>query len=58
MKKKKKKWIEVDKVIHATIEIPYELKEIDRIMKSKPNFDKSKEKGDEKIMKVKKHHSL
>lgn len=55
---KKKKWIEADKVIHATIEIPYELKEFDRLMKSKPNFDKSKEKGGKKTMKVKKHQDL
>lgn len=54
--KKKKKWVEIDKVIYAT-EIPYNLKEFDKIMKCKPNFDK-KERGDEKNMSVKKHQDL
>lgn len=55
---KKKKWIEIDKVVHATIEIPQNLKEFDKIMKCKPNFDKTKEKGGKKNMSVKKHQDL
>lgn len=51
---KKKKWIEADKVIKMVHELPQELKQYDKIMKEKPNFDKSKQKGGRKVMKVKK----
>lgn len=50
----KKKWVEIDEVVKMVYELPNELKEYDKIMKQKPNFDKSKPKGGKKVMKVKK----
>lgn len=38
-----KKYVDADKVINATTEVPKELWEYESLMKSKPNFDKSKE---------------
>ena len=48
----KKKWVEIDEVVKMVHELPNELKEYDKIMKQKPNFDKSKPKGGNKVMKV------
>lgn len=41
---KKKKWVGIDKVVKMVHELPQDLKEYDRLMKEKPNFNKSKEK--------------
>lgn len=54
MSKMKKKWVEIDEVVKMVHDLPNELKEYDKIMKQKPNFDKSKQKGGKKVMKVKK----
>ena len=50
----KKKWREIDEVVKMVHELPQKLKQYDKIMKEKPNFDKSKQKGGTKVMKVKK----
>ncbi|MDU2692784.1 MAG: hypothetical protein E7C39_01495 [Intestinibacter bartlettii] len=39
----KKKWVEIDEVVKIVHDLPNELKEYDKIMKQKPNFDKEKE---------------
>lgn len=39
-----KKYVDADKVINATTEVPKELWEYESLMKKKPNFDKSKVK--------------
>ena len=49
-----KKWREIDEVVKMVHELPQKLKQYDKIMKEKPNFDKSKQKGGTKVMKVKK----
>ena len=46
-----KKYVDADKVINATTEVPKELWEYETLMKSKPNFDKSKEVKKRKINK-------
>ncbi len=43
MSKMKKKWVEIDEVVKIVHDLPNELKEYDKIMKQKPNFDKEKE---------------
>ena len=43
MSKMKKKWVEIDEVVKIVHDLPNELKEYDKIMKQKPNFDKQKE---------------
>ena len=35
-------WKDADKVINATTDIPKELREYDRMMREKPNFNKNK----------------
>lgn len=45
---KKKKWIEADKIIKMIYELPEELKEYDKIMKEKPNFNKQEDVKNER----------
>lgn len=37
-----KKYVDADKVINATTDIPKELRKYDRMMREKPNFNKNK----------------
>lgn len=37
-----KKYVDADKVINATTEVPKELRKYDRMMREKPNFNKNK----------------
>ena len=37
-----KKYVDTDKVINATTDIPKELRKYDRMMREKPNFNKNK----------------
>ena len=46
-----KKYVDADKVINSTSEVPKELWEYETLMKKKPNFDKSKEVEKRKIYK-------
>lgn len=46
-----KKYVDADKVINATSEVPKELWEYETLMKKKLNFDKSKEAKKRKINK-------
>ncbi|WP_155488728.1 hypothetical protein [Paraclostridium sordellii] len=39
-----KKWKDADEVINMVHELPSELKDVDREMSKKPNFDKIKKK--------------
>ncbi len=37
-----KKYVDADKVINATSEVPKKLRKYDRMMREKPNFNKNK----------------